>query len=183
MKSFSIAIAALGAGILVSSYNAFAQTAAILKFSYNGSAGTMAVSNLYDKRTPKKTECTISLFANVHYEGATTAAASKRIVKAKIVKAKRRDFFATALPGVVRGPNNELPVLTLQTRTKCPDAELDIVSNAFARYVDCGVGAEDVTAADFLKKLRSAAKKPSAVRIAATQRLRVDNADGKFCGR
>ena len=145
------------AALLPASVNG--QTSSDFTFTVNGNGG-LTLSNTLNQ--PPTTSCNIRVRGSIYYEGAESPLSIRTLLVKKIQKSQQFRMRVRHLPPVEKGENGARPVLSLQTRVWCPRTEVNVVSNAFARYVFCGEGEEATDAVSgrtFLIQLRKALRR------------------------
>ena len=102
--------------------------------------------------------CSLSLYAIVtNTKGDGKGRTTRSFLASKITTSRFNRFLAARLPKVSHVASgtgvNAFAILNLQVKVVCPKST--IISNAFARYLDCGKnGGTNVTPTGFLSILR-----------------------------
>lgn len=119
---------------------------------YNGDSGTIFVSHKFTKKV--RANCRVIVRGGIHYEGDTVATAERQLIKQKITrKTKKLEYVVQDLDGATNNPDGLFPILTLQSKVRCPGFN-EFVTSAAARFVNCGISGQDVPPDEFLSDLK-----------------------------
>jgi hypothetical protein len=124
-----------------------------LELNYNPETAIMNIIVRLDERVNR---CRFKIRAGISYAGDTSFTAVRRIVSRTIRGTKRVQFRLTNLTGVQNNEDGLPPILSMQSTAICNNREISSTSTAAARFVNCGVGQQDVTPGRFLRNLERA---------------------------
>ena len=158
-KNISISVATLVFSVsMLTCQNVSAQTTTDFDFTINGDNGNIDMFLEYDSTFPKGCKPSVQLLGNIYYEGETTALVRRKMGTRATSRKTSVALKLRGLPSVRLDEENNLPILTLQVRTKakCKNQNFDIISNAVARFAVCGKGADEAAPKGFLRKLEEA---------------------------
>jgi hypothetical protein len=119
-----------------------------LMMTYSGDTGKLTVRTIMDEMPASG--CFLRYRGKVHYNGDIAARAISPLGSRQGIRSKIFERTYGKLPAIAKR-GGKPAILSVQAKLYCPSG--NIVSNAVARYIKCGLGQSTVTPARFLEIL------------------------------
>jgi hypothetical protein len=148
-----LVILAAGLCSLFAASQAMAQTPPPVRvqLSYNGDTARLQMRFRFDRA--RRNECRVRVMAGISYPGDTVFERKRLVLEKRFTNRRSFTLVAEELNGVENNEANEQPILSVQGRLICGRNTVNEYSDSVARYVNCGVSRQDVSANRFLRDL------------------------------